>query len=99
MGTITSPASIAIAPQLIGDWIISGNWGRKKILATISTELNRKHTQQEAFVTLLEYRAYMNGARKEPASAPQDTPINCAINVTELLYCISARMEIGRAHV
>ena len=32
----------------------------------------------------------MNGARNEPASAPHDIPISCAINVTELLYWISA---------
>ena len=32
----------------------------------------------------------MNGAKNAPAIAPHDTPISCAINVTELLYCTSA---------
>ena len=92
-GTITSPASIAIAPQLIGDCIIVGNELLKKIFAIIRTELNMKHTQHEAFVTRFEYNEYIKGARNEPASAPHETPISCAINVIELLYCISARID------
>ena len=70
----------------MGDCMITGKEGRKKIFATISTELKRKHTQQAALVTLLEYKAYRKGARKEPANAPQDTPMSCAMKVTELLY-------------
>ena len=58
----------------------------RKMLVTISTELNRKQTQQDALVTLLEYSEYRKGARNDPARAPHDTPINCAIKVTALLY-------------
>ncbi len=82
-GTMINPASMAMAPQLIGDCMMAGKESRKKILAIIRMELNRKQTQQEAFVTFLEYREYIKGARKEPARAPQDTPISCAIKVTE----------------
>ncbi len=32
----------------------------------------------------------MNGARNDPAIAPQEIPINCAIKLTELVYCTSA---------
>ena len=85
-GTITSPSSMATAPQLIGDCKITGKNSLKNMFAIINIELKRKHTQQDAFVTFLEYNEYINGARKEPASAPQETPISCAINVTELLY-------------
>ena len=77
---------MATAPQLIGDCRINGKDSRKKILAIIKMELKRKHTQQEAFVTFLEYSEYMKGARKAPANAPQDTPISWAIKVTALLY-------------
>ena len=92
-GTITSPADIAIAPQLIGDCIITGKDSLQKILAIINTELKIKQTKQDALVTHFTYREYINGAKKEPARAPQDTPINCAMNVTELLYWIKAKTE------
>ena len=86
IGTITSPANMATAPQLIGDCKITGKDSLKKIFAIIKIELKKKHAQQDAFVTLFEYKAYMNGARNAPANAPQDTPINWAIKVTALLY-------------
>lgn len=82
-----------MAPQLIGDCIIAGNELLKKIFASISAELKIKQTQQAAFVTRFEYREYINGARNEPASAPHETPMSCAINVIELLYCIRARID------
>ena len=86
IGTMISPASIAIAPALIGDCIIAGNAGRISIFAVIRTELKIKHTQHEAVGTFLEYSEYINGARNDPAIAPQEIPINCAMKLTELLY-------------
>ena len=53
-GTITRPATMAKAPQLIGDWRIAGNALRKSMFAIISTEPKMKQTAQEAFVTFLE---------------------------------------------
>ena len=50
MGTSTSPAIIAAAPQLIGDWMIAGKYLPNSILAIISSEPNRKLTQHAAFV-------------------------------------------------
>ena len=53
-GTITSPASMAMAPQLIGDCMMAGKLSRQKIFNSINTELNKKHTQQEAVLTFFE---------------------------------------------
>ena len=84
-GTIKKPASITIAPQLIGDCMIAGKLLLKKIFAVIMVQLKMKHTQQDALVTLLEYKEYINGAKNAPASAPHETPMSCAIKVTLLL--------------
>ena len=40
-----------------------------------------KLAQHAARVTFLLYRPYINGAMNEPASAPHDIPIICAMNV------------------
>ena len=53
-GTIIIPANIANAPQLIGDWSHVGKPALKKMLASISTELNKKHAQHDALETFLE---------------------------------------------
>ena len=84
-GTITRPAIITIAPQLIGDCMIAGKLLLKKMFAVITTQLKMKHTQQDALVTFLEYKEYINGAKNAPASAPHETPISCAMKVTLLL--------------
>ena len=47
-GTITSPANIAIASQMIGVCIITGKYSLQKILAIINTELKIKQTKQDA---------------------------------------------------
>ena len=52
-----------------------------------------KLAQTAAFVTRFQYSPYKNGAKNAPARAPQLIPISCAINVIELLYCISARID------
>lgn len=44
---------------------------RNKLETVIPTPV-AKLAQTAAFVTLFQYRPYMNGARKEPAKAPQD---------------------------
>ena len=54
IGTMISPASIAIAPALIGYCIIAGKAGRINIFVVMSAELNIKQTQQDAVVTFLE---------------------------------------------
>ena len=86
IGTMISPPSIAIAPVLIGDYIIAGRLDLANILIKVRPQPQIKDTQQDATVVFFQYSEYRNGARKEPASAPQDTPISCAMNVTELLY-------------
>ena len=80
-GTITNPASIATAPQLIGDCSIFGKWLLKSILASIKAELNRKLDHAAAFVTFFEYSESRYGARNAPASAPHEIPIRSAIKV------------------
>lgn len=40
-----------------------------------------KLAQTAALVTPFQYNPYMNGARNAPASAPQEIPISCAMNV------------------
>ena len=40
-----------------------------------------KETHTEAFVAFFQYSPYRKGARKAPASAPQETPIICAMKV------------------
>ena len=70
--------------------MISGRTLGVSISTIMITEPKIKDTQQEAFVVFFQYREYKNGARNDPASAPQEIPINCAIKVTELLYWINA---------
>ena len=41
-------------------------------------------------MVLFQNKEKRNGAKKAPASAPQEMPISCAIKVTELWYWISA---------
>ena len=53
-GTIIIPANIANAPQLIGDWSHVGKPALKKMLASISIELNTKQAQHDALETFLE---------------------------------------------
>ena len=75
-GTIKSPAIIAIAPALIGDFI-----NPKNIFATVSPTpvINPAHTP--ARVTPFQYKPYKNGAKNAPANAPHEMPISCAIKV------------------
>ena len=51
-----------------------------------------KQTNAEAFVTPFQYNPYKNGAKNDPARAPQETPIICAINVTS--GCASLKIAI-----
>ena len=53
----------------------------KNILETVSNTPQVKLAQTAALVTPFQYRPYRNGARKAPASAPQEIPISCAIKV------------------
>lgn len=64
------------APALIGDCNIGGKSGRIKIFAVITTLEKMKLIQHEIFVTPFQYKLYMNGAKKAPAKAPHETPIN-----------------------
>ena len=43
---------------------------------------NAKHAQQDALVVRFQYRLNRYGARNAPASAPQLTPIICAMKET-----------------
>ena len=95
-GTMTNPISMTNAPQLMGDWRTAGKEARKRILAVMTTVLKIKQHQTLALEVFLEYRLYKSGAKKAPAKAPQEIPINCAIKVTLLLYCkIAITTEIA----
>ena len=91
-GTMIRPANMAMDPQLIGDCIITGRDGLANIFTSINTEPKIKDAQQDKAVVPFQYKEYKNGARNAPAKAPQEIPISCAINVTELLYWINAIM-------
>ena len=48
-----------------------------------------KLIQQASLVVFFQYRPYRKGARNAPASAPHDTPISCAMNLTlSFLLCV-----------
>ena len=85
-GTMINPASIANAPALIGDCNSTGKDARKKMLAIIRIEPKAKQIKQESFVVRFQYKLNKNGAKKEPASAPHEIPISCAMKVTADLY-------------
>ena len=69
------PATIAIAPALIGEAMYPRNR-----LDTVMPIPHAKLAQTAARVTPFQYRPYKNGAKNAPASAPQEIPISCAIN-------------------
>ena len=81
------------APALIGDWSIAGKLEGTKMFANITTVEKAKLTMQAALVARFQYRPYRNGARKAPASAPQDTPMSCAMKVT-----LEAILDQGQYH-
>ena len=74
----------------MGERSRAGKLAWKKILAVITTVENRKLVQQAARVAFFQYRPYRKGARKAPASAPQDTPMSWAMKVTLDLYWMMA---------
>ena len=88
-GTSRKPASMANAPQLMGDCKMGGNADRKSMFKTMMPVPKMKLAQAPAvvtryhLVTRFQYNPYRNGARNAPAKAPQETPISCAIKVTE----------------
>ena len=90
IGTKISPASMAIAPALMGDCSSGGNQVENSMLATMSSDPKAKLTQQAVRVVFFQYRPYRNGARKAPARAPQEIPMSWAIKVILLVYWISA---------
>ena len=68
------PPTMAIAPTLIGfndGGTFTPTLGRI-INATVIPTPQIKLTQTEAFVIFFENKPYKNGARKEPAKAPQE---------------------------
>lgn len=50
-------------------------------MITVIPTPQMKFAHTAAFVTFLLNKPYMNGARNEPARAPQEYPISCAMNV------------------
>ena len=56
----------------------------------MTTVEKAKLAQTPAREVFFQYRPYRKGARKAPASAPQDTPISCAMKVTLDLYWMMA---------
>lgn len=75
-GTTTNPTTIAKAPALIGDAIYL-----KNILEMVIPMPVMKQAQTPALVTPFQYSPYKKGAKNAPAKAPQEIPINCAMNV------------------
>ena len=57
---------------------------------TIITVPKQNDVAAAARVVFFQYRPYRKGARKEPESAPHDTPISCAMKVTRDFACTIA---------
>ena len=76
IGTMIIPAIIAAAPALIGDAM-----NLKNMFDTVMNTPLAKLAQTATFVTPFQYKPYINGAKKAPASAPQEIPISCAMKV------------------
>lgn len=74
--TTGKPPNIAIAPQLTGLIGFPAN-----MFTTVIPTPQMKQAQTEAVVTPRQYKPNIKGARKAPAKAPQDIPINWAIKV------------------
>ena len=84
----------------MGDCRIAGNRDFATMLVTMTTTENMKQTQTDALLVRFQYKPYRKGARNAPASAPQLTPISCAIKVTLDLYwmiAITTEMVINTA--
>ena len=76
IGTKIKPANIHNTPALMGDFKIGGKILGKIMLVSITTTENKKLTHTETAVVLFQNNPYKNGAKKAPAKAPQEIPIN-----------------------
>ena len=89
-GTMISDSTIAMAPQLMGDAMNAVPTNPAIMLPVVRPTPTMKLAHTAGRETRLEYSPQKNGPKNEPASAPHEMLISCAMNVMDELYCTSA---------